>query len=299
MKIKLTFLSMALAAVTINCTKDNGVVDSLPLTKTDNAIAAEYGTREVYFNHSDGLYSLSRQNSDFGNFLGSNFNQYGNARIASNQLRVRIPRDTHSDTENAPNGNSFSMRIDIPDGTDYEVSYRMKFDANFSWVRGGKCGLGFRIGSGWSGCSTSNKGIGASARITWGNPNKNATEFDTSKDAPYLSPYLYFADKTDDCGANLGDSKKLYNLKKNVWYDVYMRVKSNTGTTKNGLFLLKINGATIAEKTNMQWTTTNTGGANLIKELTMENFRGGASTDHQSDLDGFINYDNIKWKKLN
>jgi hypothetical protein len=297
MKLKLSLFLVTLSAVSMNCTKQEGVKvtsTNVVIVKTDTLVdPIVKGDRFVTFSYNEGVYTSSNANADFGS-VDAPFNVYGNATIASNTAKVKIPANTHSDTEPAPNGQGFNANIDIIDGTEYELSYKIKFDAKFEWSRGGKCGFGFTIGKGWSGCSTGNKGVGATARIMWYNPTNDANN--KGADNPHFQPYLYFADKADDCGETM--SKKYGNLKKDTWYTIYMRVKSNTDTLRNGLIEIRVDGTTLLYKNDVQWTTSNTGDNNLIKKINWNTFRGGSSNAWISSTDGFIYYDDVKWKKI-
>lgn len=245
----------------------------------------------VAFTHNNGIYTREKAIADFGKIEGSW--EEVNAEIVNETAKIRIPKETQSNTQNSPNGTGHGCNIDIPDGSAYELSYRIKFDPKFQWSRGGKCGFGFVIGKGLSGCSSNNLGVGASARIMWYNPTNQRD--DKGTDTPYFQPYLYFADKQEDCGSNFG--KKSIMLKKDTWYKVYIKIKSNTSSNNDGQILIQVDGITLLSKDDVRWTTTDTPNR-LITKISWNTFRGGSQDYWASTSDGYIYYDDVSWKKL-
>lgn len=293
MDIKLTPLLCIISIIFFNCKKDDS--NSMPVNQTIDEPKKNnttYASRTIDFNKTNGIYTQNMVQADFGNVAGR-WDERNNM-ILDNEIRVRIPRNTVSSTpkEKAPDGVGSICTFDIPKGSEYEMSYRIKFDSNFQWVRGGKCGLGFRIGKGYTGCVSVEAGDGGSARIMWGNPNKKDN---SGTDNPYFTPYMYHFDKMKDCGDSF-DLKSI-KIEKNKWYTVYLRVKANTANNKDGQVEIKIDGLTLINKNDVRWTTTLTEDR-LINRISWETFRGGKDDYWQSTTDDFIYYDDIKWKKL-
>lgn len=260
-----------------SCKKDTTVAS---VVDEDAAVArAIYSSRTVNWNRADGTYSGSSAQSDFGNYSGT----WKNADIYSNQARIRIPAHSLS------NGNI--VNIDVSDGTEYELSFRVRFGPTFQWSRGGKTGFGFHIGNGFTGCNPATDGTGGTARLMWYNPTNQKDN--SGSDNPYFRPYVYYKDMPENCGNNFG--KQSVQLNKNQWYTVRIRVKSNSGSSTNGSVLYQIDGATLLS-TAIRWTTNDS--FRKIKEITFHTFRGGSDTYWQSTSDGLIYYDDLTWTRI-
>jgi len=278
-------LFILLPALFSACKKD-GETESLvdreqkkTVVDDDASTSAIYSSRSANFTRSDGTYTKTQAVADMGNINGT----WKNADIFSNQLRIRIPANSLS------NGNI--TRIDVSDGTEYELTFRVRFGPNFYWSRGGKLGFGFHIGNGFTGCNKADNGTGGTARLMWYNPN--GTNTNSSGDAPYFRPYVYYKDMPSTCGNNFGKQSK--TLAKNTWYTVKIRVKSNSGSSTNGSILYQIDGVTLLSQ-SIRWTTNDT--YRKIKEITFHTFRGGSDTYWQANTDGLIYYDDLSYTRI-
>jgi len=290
MKNRITSILVALimlSAVFAACKKDSNTV---AIVDEDATVArAIYSSRSEDFTHSDGSYSLSTAVSDLGNISGNW--QSNNVSIYSNQARVRIPANSIS-SQPASEGSGNTVQIDVSDGSEYELSFKVRFGPNFQWSRGGKTGFGFLIGDGNTGCNKADDGNGASARLMWYNPTNQKD--DTGSDSPFFRPYVYYKDMPDQCGDSFG--KKSVTLAKNTWYTIRIRVKSNTGSSYNGSVFYSVDGVTLLSKTDIRWTT-NTA-KRLIRSISFHTFRGGSDPYWGSSSDGFIYYDDLSYTRL-
>jgi hypothetical protein len=290
MKVKLLSFTSILFALFINCKKENEIaVNGSGATPNTKPVATVYGSRTVSFNQVDGAYSSVAAITDFGN-IDTPFNEFGNGTISENALKIRIPKNTMSATDPTPFGDGLRYNVDIEDGEEYELSFKVKFDVNFKWSRGGKIGPGLVIGKGLSGCKPVIND-GASARFMWYGTGDNTKE----TNIVYFQPYLYFADQTSNCGTTF--SKKSVNLQKNKWYTLYMRVKSNTGDNSDGAIVMKVDGVELYSNTSFRWTKT-TSSDRLVKKMSFNVFRGGSSENWISPTDDDVYFDDIKWTKL-
>src|SRR5690606_14906890 len=181
-----------------------------PSDKTKNS-----GDKGISFDRPDGVYTKGMAEADFGVPIEMNWQ---NMEIVDNQARVRIPANTLSQ------GNI--VNIDVPDGTEYELSFKVKFGEGFDWSRGGKVGFGFHIGNGYTGCNKADDGLGGTARLMWYNAIGTKTNHVTT--GTYFRPYVYYKDMPESCGDNFGKQSK--RITTNTWYTVKIRVKSNTGS---------------------------------------------------------------------
>lgn len=278
---------MLLPLIFAGCKKD---LDTTQIVDEDaTAARALYSSRTASFTHSDGAYSLSTAQSDLGDIIGSWQSQ--NVDIYSNQVRIRIPANSISAAP-AASGSGNTVQIDVPDGSEYEVTFKVRFGPNFQWSRGGKTGFGFLIGDGNTGCNKADDGNGGSARLMWYNPGNQKD--DTGSDSPHFRPYVYYKDMPETCGNPFG--KQSATLAKNTWYTIKIRVKSNTGSNFDGQVFYSVNGTTLLSKTDIRWTT-NTA-KRLVRQISFHTFRGGSDPYWGSTSDGFIYYDDVTWNRL-
>lgn len=281
---------MALAAVALNCTNEDiktKSIDSLPVGKVN--FAEIFSDNTVNFNRSDINYTNSLAENDFGNI--DNLDKAVNARNVDNSLRVRIPKNTQSDTpaSQAPNGDGLRFNVDIEDGAFYVLTYKVKFASDFKFSRGGKIGPGLVIGKGFSGCSNPIND-GASARFMWYGTGRSNNETGVA----YFQPYAYYVNQPSGCGNNFGVNS--VQLQKNRWYELTIRVKANTGNNSNGGIEFKVDGVSIYRDASFRWTNT-TSSDNLIKKLSFNVFRGGSEDYWAATTDGYIYFDDIKWDR--
>lgn len=280
-RVLASLLMLPLMSLFVTSCKKDITPEQTIIDEDATSVRAIYNSRSVNFDGPDGSYTTSEATSDFGNIIGTW--KPANADTYSNQARIRIPANTLS------NGNI--VNIDISDGTEYEVTYRVRFGPNFEWSRGGKLGFGFAIGNGFTGCNPAWDGTGGTARLMWYNPSNQNDN--TGSDSPYFRPYLYYKDMPETCGDNFG--KQSVRLNKNQWYSIKIRVKSNSGSSTNGSILYQVDGVTLLS-TAIRWTTNDAN--RKIKELTFHTFRGGSQDYWMSDSDGLIYYDDVTWTRI-
>ena len=272
-------IALLLPLFITSCKKD---ANNEPAIVDEDATVARaiYSSRSTGFTHGDGTYSKATAESDMGELASGTWQ---NADIYSNQCRIRIPANTVS------NGNI--VNIDVSDGTEYELTFRVRFGPNFYWSRGGKVGFGFHIGNGFTGCRKADDGTGGTARLMWYNPD--GTKTSSSGDAPFFRPYVYYKDMPEDCGNNFGKRSKI--LSKNTWYTVKIRVKSNSGSSTNGSVLYQIDGVTLLSQ-SIRWTTNDS--FRKIKNITFHTFRGGKDDYWESSSDDLIYYDDLSYTRI-
>jgi hypothetical protein len=276
---------MFLLAGIISCEKSTSESvkkenDTLPEVITPDPVDEPLFTKTVNWNNrSDGAYSTSNAISDLGTLTG-----WKEARtiISGNTLRLKIEKNALSST------GGMVANIDVESGSEYEVQFKVKFHSEFDWSKGGKVGFGFRIGDGNTGCDKADDGNGASARLMWYTSNGNTI----------FKPYLYYKDMPDDCGDNLVSSAKYPasgSIQKGVWYTVKIYVKSNTASNKDGRVKFTVDTQTILDQP-IRWTTNDS--KRLINKLSFSTFRGGSTSDWESDTDGYIYFDDLTWTRL-
>jgi len=263
------------------CKKQNEIENPIIPTPEVNPPVGETGM--ITFNgYPNGVYSSAMARNDF---YGTNISSWkdNRAEIIDKMLRVKLmPGDVNQ---------GFYPQFDIVDGTSYEVSFDVKFAKDFDWRAGGKLGVGFGIGDVIAGGDPTN-GNGGSARIMWNQ---------TSSGKIIFKPYLYYTGMPDQYGTNVVNSAfypQSGSLKDDTWYNIKMRVKSNTNFEANGSIEVKINGLEILNSKTINWGD-NTGGKNKgwIKTLMFQTFRGGQGAEWESAVEDYIFYDNIQVTK--
>ncbi|MBD1432004.1 hypothetical protein H8B06_04135 [Sphingobacterium sp. DN00404] len=275
-------IMLVLSVVFAGCGKDSGDNSFVPdhdiKKPSDNADNPD--SRTVDFNRLDGAYTKEHAIMDFGADIVMTWR---NMDIISNQARVRLPANTLSQ------GNI--VNIDIPDGTEYELSFKVRFGAGFDWSRGGKVGFGFHIGNGYTGCNKADNGLGGTARLMWYNAVGTKTNRVTT--GTYFRPYVYYRDMPENCGNSFGRQSK--QLAADTWYTVKIKVKSNTGSNTDGLVSYEVDGENLLTQT-LRWTTNDNYAK--IKYITFHSFRGGSQEYWQSTTDGYIYYDDLVYTRI-
>lgn len=286
MNISFQLRSMGLGALVLgmlvsSCKDDVPMPDYLIDEDAPTVARAVYASRSVNFNNRPhgSTYSSSWAQQDFGDGWGWNASR---TYISNQTFRVTL-------VANAIGGGSgMTANVSLPPADNYEVSYQLRFHSAFDWSRGGKLGFGFLIGDGNTGCDAATDGNGGSARLMW---------YQNDNGRVYLQPYLYFRDQQSPCGDTFGLSyPSSGSLSKGTWYNVTIRVRSNTGSNTNGSVQYIINGTTVLNQ-NIRWTT-NTA-KRLINALTFHSFRGGSQSYWASGSVGYIYYDNVSWGPIN
>jgi hypothetical protein len=244
---------------------------------------ATYGTRNIWFSHSNGSYSSSKLKSDFGND-GSTISssEYGRLKINSKALRVTIPANT------VGNASGVWAKVNIQKGNKYTLEYKVRFESGFAWSRGGKL-FGLSGGASYSGCKGSTL---KSKKDGWSFRPMFRKE---SGKSAWFMPYAYHMDMQTDCGDSFG--KERNGLSKGTWYTIKMIIKMNTGSSNNGVLKMFVNGTTLLSKTNMKWSTTSAG--REIDKLMFDVYRGGNANDWKSSKTGYITIDNVKITRHN
>ncbi len=259
-----------------SCKKD---MDSVSEIIDEDAVTiprAVYASRSVNWNGrtTDATYTLAQAITDFGN-VESGWKEHL-ASYSTNQFRMKL-------LKNSLSAGGMVVRTQIPQGSEYEVQYDLKFHSAFDFSKGGKIGWGLRIGDGHAGCSDARDGQGGSLRVVW-----NGT-------TPKLKVYAYHYDQPGTCGTLHGGYPTSGGLEKGVWYTVKLYFKANTGSTVNGHARMIVNGTTVVDQA-MRWTTNPD--KRRANRISFNTFRGGSTSDWESPTDGVIYFDNLSWNRI-
>lgn len=263
----------------LGCQQDINVLEEIVDARSETQGRAIYSSREVSFSHGNGTYSSSMADSDFGNIGGWDASAY----ISSETCRITLAPDVIG------TAGGMESRIDISDGDEYTLEFRIRFHSEFDWSRGGKCGWGFQMGNGVTGCRSDDarNNQGGSMRLMWYTNDDGRT---------YFQPYIYHRGMTTRCGDTFGKSypSGSGSLQRGSWYDVKMYYKANTGSNYNGIARLWINGTEVLNQTNIRWADNSN---RTVRGLYYSVFRGGSESYWGSPSVGYIYFDNLKWQK--
>jgi hypothetical protein len=150
-------------------------------------------------------------------------------------------------------------RLTLEPAHEYLFEYKVRFDGDFPFTRGGKL-PGLAGGNAPTGCVNTDAN-GFSARLMW---RQNGA----------LIGYLYDQDQGGDCGNNITTS---HNFKAGQWYSLKERVKLNTGRNHDGELQLWVDDRLVIDRKNMEYMAA--APANLINVVLFHSFFGGSTQD--------------------
>ena len=178
----------------------------------------------------------------------------------------------HPNAEGSPR---LSFRETLPAAREYTLTYDLRFDKDFEWVRGGKL-PGLAPANSITGCEAAQDN-GWSVRLIW------------RKDGSFMQ-YLYHQDKDESCGENVYAQN--FTLQKDRWYKVALYVKVNSSASaKDGQVLLYVDGNEVARRDNLRLRNTSTGG--LIESFLFSSFYGGAEPKWAPSRTTYAYFDNF------
>jgi hypothetical protein len=208
--------------------------------------------------------------------------------VGEKSLVVMYPKDESN------NGKSqWKMNL----GGSYDelyLSYRLRFDDNFDFVRGGKL-PGLCGGSCNSGGSQPNGFDGWSARMMWRTSPSGGSSL--PPDRANIVQYLYHPDQTANGGVNGDDLKwddttptdwKIFDS--DVWYHLQHRIVMNTPGAHDGIVQTWLDGEMVLDKQDIRFRDT----ASLkIDTLYFSTFFGGSSEVWEASKDEHAYYDDF------
>ncbi|SHG90552.1 polysaccharide lyase [Flagellimonas flava] len=282
--------TMCLAVMISSCEKENLEAPLIEDSSENTLARAVYSNRTVGFNKSDQTYTNSMATSDFGSIGGWSSGEAG-AYIRANALRITLKKNK------VGSGSGMNSTVNVSDGTEYEVEFKVKFNSGFEWSRGGKMGWGFSIGNGVTGCNgdDARAGQGGSVRCIWYAPDMSKGD---NNGTAYFRPGVYSRGMPDDCAENFGAKwPSSSSLQTGVWYTVKIYYKQNTSnSSQNGKLKMWVNGNKFLDKSNMWWSDNSNN--RKVEKLLFNTFRGGSSSTWEANNDHFVRFDYVKWKRL-
>lgn len=179
------------------------------------------------------------------------------------------------------------------------LSYRIRFDENFDFVRGGKL-PGLCGGACNSGGSRPNGFDGWSARMMWRTDGSGSGEeggSDLSRDQANIVQYVYHPDQTTNGGTNGDDlnwndttPSKWQLFDSDQWYHLQHRVVMNTPGQHDGIVQAWLDGEMVLDVQDIRFREI----ASLqIDTLYFSTFFGGSSSIWETTKDEYVYYDDF------
>jgi hypothetical protein len=150
-------------------------------------------------------------------------------------------------------------RLPLKPGHEYLFEYKIRFNADFPFTRGGKI-PGLAGGNAPTGCVDTDAN-GFSARMMW-------------RQNGQLIGYLYDQDQGGDCGNNITTT---FDFKPGQWYALKERVRLNTGRNHDGILQIWVDDRLLIDRKNMEYMVEAPG--NLINVVLFHSFFGGSTQD--------------------
>lgn len=246
----------------------------------------------VYCNDFDdapvGEYTEQQLRADWNNPSWNNGVAEGRVSVvegadafSGNTLAVSFPQGGVG-----PNEGGAQWHLVFPQPYDeLYFAYRVRFQAGFDFVRGGKL-PGLTGGTDNTGC-TATRDQGWSARNMWRRSSADPA------DQAYLVQYVYDVDRPENCGDNyvydLG-ARRLFVP--DQWYLIEHRVVMNTPGVADGILQGWFDGVLAVERTDVQLRDSGNGSLG-ISSLYFSTFFGGNAADWAPLRDEIVFFDDI------
>jgi hypothetical protein len=239
-------------------------------------------------NHNTGTYTLQMAKTDFPGASWYHGMDQGRSEIVedgeSKVLRVKYPQGCVGPND-SPIGCGIQVKWNLPETSDTMwVSYRIKFEEGFEFIKGGKL-PGLCGGKCYTGGITPAQGDGWSARIMWRTGGK-------------VVQYMYFTDQKamygDDMPWDEGDPQRTFIP--GQWHKVTTQVILNTipaGTTtgsKNGIVRSWFDGKLALEVDTLRLVDFPD---QKIDIFYISTFHGGDNSTWAPTNDSYIRYDDF------
>ena len=174
------------------------------------------------------------------------------------------------------------------------LSYKIRFDENFNFVRGGKL-PGLCGGACNSGGSQPNGTDGWSGRMMWRTAPSGGSSLPPHR--ANIVQYVYHKDQTANGGVNGDDLKwddttptdwKIFDS--DVWYQLQHRIVMNTPGQDDGIVQAWLDGEMVLDVQNIHFRDTT---ALKIDTLYFSTFFGGSSSVWETTKDEYAYYDDF------
>lgn len=239
-----------------------------------------------------GTYSVSNLNADWNSPNGETGVAEGRVAITNDvdayggkSLVVTYP-------EGESNNGKSQWKLDLDQG--YEelyLSYRIRFDDNFDFVRGGKlpglCGAACN-----SGGDQPTGTDGWSARMMWRTDGSGGSQ--TNRDTANIVQYAYHVDQPSQFGHDLrwddGNGNDWKEFESDTWYHLQHRVVMNTPGQDDGIIQAWLDGELVLDQQDLHFRDTT---SIQIDQLYFSTFFGGSSAIWETTKDEHVYYDDF------
>ncbi|MGL4632747.1 MAG: polysaccharide lyase [Leadbetterella sp.] len=254
------------------------VLAPIKINDTSNDIVT-YENNSLSFTGINAVYEKEKAKNDFGDLEGEW--QAGNTMIFDQSCRVVIPANSTFDQKNENSGNGNSVNIHLPLGTEYELSYKVKFAKDFDWSKGGSLGFGLSYGEGKE---KALEGEGGEISLNW--------VTDKSGNASFV-PSTFIKDSHSSKGTSF-DAQSSF-IQKGTWYTVKMRFKTQTEAKSLGDLLITVDNKTLLQKSN--FVIAKNTKSSFINKIAFHTFRH-AGKENASNTNGEVFYDDVSWRRI-
>ncbi len=191
------------------------------------------------------------------------------------------PRTDYEEKETRSATPTLKYSTIVPANNEYTLSYKVRFNNGFDFVKGGKLhGMGPTNST--AGCAPETDD-GWSNRLMW-------------KAGGKVQLYIYHQNRTTTCGTAY-DSGNTFEFKIGEWYTVSIYTKVNSGMTKSdGVAKLYIDGVQLIEVTGIKFRNTNDYSSKITK-ASFNTFFGGSGQDYAPDVNVSAYFDDFKMVK--
>ncbi len=170
-------------------------------------------------------------------------------------------------------------------------SYKIRFDDNFDFVRGGKL-PGLCGGECNSGGDPPDGTDGWSARMMWRTNGSSGSP--TNGDKANIVQYLYYPDQpgtfAEDMRWDDTTPTDWKSFDSDVWYQLQHRIVMNTPGSSDGIIQAWLDGEMVLDRQDIRFRTTS---ALKIDTLYFSTFFGGSSSQWETTKDEFAYYDDF------
>jgi hypothetical protein len=194
------------------------------------------------------------------------------ANPRSRLLRIKYPAH-----QVGPVKSGGQALVRLQQAEEYYLSYRVRFQPNFDFRKGGKL-PGLASGDGkYSNGVKPVHGDGWTARLMWLNDGK-------------LVPYVYYVGMPKE--NHWGESWETNTfLKPDVWYTITQRIRLNNSGKSDGTYTIWLNNQKIADRHDMLWRYGNKG---MIDSFIFSTFHGGNTADWAPRWDCYADFDDFR-----
>lgn len=242
---------------------------------------------------SVGTYTVANLTADWNSPSGNNGVDEGRVSIADDADAYGAKSLVVTYPEGESNQGKSQWRLDLKGG--YEelfLSYRIRFDEGFDFVRGGKL-PGLCGGACNTGGNAPTGTDGWSARMMWRTDGSGGAP--TNGDTANIVQYAYHVDQPTQFGEDLrwddGTPPVWREFESDTWYHLQHRIVMNTPGAPDGIIQAWLDGEMVLDVQDIRFRDTN---AFQIDTMYFSTFFGGSSTiweatkDEQVYLDDFV-----------